>query len=102
MEKVVAQLNESEKCLPWYYPPIDLDLRLCSPFEARDFGNKLEKISHAKCKVGHEEIVEKICSHTIQHLNFSHSTVSPTATRPSTLPAPLRRPSATATSGTWR
>ena len=60
MEKVVAQLNESEKCLPWYYPPIDLDLRLCSPFEAKDFSTKLEKISHAKCKVSHDNFVDEI------------------------------------------
>ena len=63
MEKVVAQLKESEKCLPWYYPPIDLDLRLCSPFQAKDFGNKLEKISHAKCKVSQDSIVDDI--HTL-------------------------------------
>ena len=60
MEKVVNQLNESGKCLPWYYPPIDLDLRLCTPFEAKDFSTKLEKISHAKCKVSHDNFVDEI------------------------------------------
>ena len=52
MEKVISKLNEIEKCIPWYYPPIDLELRLCTPYEAKDFANMLEKISHAQCKVG--------------------------------------------------
>ena len=51
METVISQLGENETCIPWYYPPVDLELRLCSPYEAKDFANKLEKTSHAECKV---------------------------------------------------
>ena len=56
MAKVISQFKDEEKCIPWYYPPVDLDLRLCSPYEAKDFAKKLEKISHAVCKVCNENI----------------------------------------------
>ena len=60
MEKANDRLNEGLKCIPWYYPPVDPDLRLCSPYEAKDFTNKLEKISHDECKVCDENVVINI------------------------------------------
>ena len=51
MNKVLTEKSTEDKCIPWYYPLVDPALRLCSPFEARDFGHDLEKISHDECKV---------------------------------------------------
>ena len=51
MNKVLSEISKEERCIPWYYPLVDPALRLCSPFEARDFSVLLDNISHDDCKV---------------------------------------------------
>ena len=51
MRKVLSKRMEGDKCIPWYFPPVDKDIRLCSPFEARDFKKEMESIAAEECKV---------------------------------------------------
>ena len=44
-------MSEQDKCIPWYLPPVDPHARLCSPFEARDFSNEMDKIQDDACQV---------------------------------------------------
>ena len=44
-------LNDTDRCIPWYYPPVDPAVRVCDPFEARDFNKKIEFMSSDICKV---------------------------------------------------
>ena len=39
------------RCMPWYLPPVESDIRLCSPFEARDFSNEMDMVDEDKCSV---------------------------------------------------
>ena len=51
MRRVLSDRLEKDKCMPWYFPPVYPDLRLCSPFEARDFKKEMESIPAHECKV---------------------------------------------------
>ena len=44
-------LNTTERCIPWYYPPVDPEVRMCSAFEARDFNKAIEKMPGGICEV---------------------------------------------------
>ena len=44
-------MSEQDKCIPWYLPPVDPNVRLCSPFEARSFSNEMDKIQDDACQV---------------------------------------------------
>lgn len=44
-------MSKEDKCIPWYFPPVDPDVRLCSPYEARDFKKEMESIAAHECKV---------------------------------------------------
>ena len=44
-------MTEGNKCIPWYYPPVTSDIRICSPFEAIEFKKAIELISVNKCRV---------------------------------------------------
>merc|ERR1719499_1398868 len=35
IQEALLAMKDEDKCLPWYYPQVDPDARLCSPFEAR-------------------------------------------------------------------
>ena len=45
-------MTDEDRCLPWYYPPVDLDTRLCAPFEAEDFKHIIDLIPANECRVG--------------------------------------------------
>ena len=47
----LSLLNTTERCIPWYYPPVDPKVRMCSAFEARDFSKAIEKIPGGICEV---------------------------------------------------
>ena len=49
--KALSNMTEGNKCTPWYYPPVNPDTRLCSPFEAEDFIRIMELISVNECRV---------------------------------------------------
>ena len=51
ISNALSQLNTTNKCIPWYYPNVDPDLRMCSPFEAWDFNAKMEKVAPKACRV---------------------------------------------------
>ena len=41
---------KDDRCVPWYYPLARQDVRMCSPYEARQFDAKMEDDS-ANCTV---------------------------------------------------
>ena len=45
-------MKDEDQCLPWYYPQVIPDARLCSPFEARELRTMINTMSNKKCKVG--------------------------------------------------
>ena len=47
----LSLLNTTDKCIPWYYPPVDPKVRMCSTFEARDFNKAIEKMPGGICEV---------------------------------------------------
>ena len=51
IKHVLSLFSDSDKCLPWYFPPVDPDVRLCSPYESRNFSREMEKMAHDVCKV---------------------------------------------------
>ena len=51
MKKVLLKRNEEDRCVPWYLPPVDSDVRICSPFEARIFKKDMESVAASECKV---------------------------------------------------
>ena len=51
MRKVLSTRVEEDRCIPWYFPPVDPNVRLCSPYEARDFKKDMESIGAHECKV---------------------------------------------------
>ena len=68
-------MSEEERCMPWYLPPLDSGTRLCSPFEALNFTNYINKMSYDECKV---------CMILVEHA-WTHEPIFPA------LPARLRR-----------
>ena len=44
-------MTTEERCTPWFYPPIDSGLRLCSPFETIAFKNRMDILASKSCKV---------------------------------------------------
>ena len=47
-------MKDEDKCLPWYYPQVDQDARLCSPYEAIKLRTMIDTISNKKCEVGNQ------------------------------------------------
>ena len=47
---VLSLLNTTDRCIPWYYPPVDPEVRMCSAFEARDFSLAIEKMPGGICE----------------------------------------------------
>ena len=43
MDHFLASLDEVDKCIPWYLPPVDPNARLCSPSEAWNFSKEMDK-----------------------------------------------------------
>ena len=51
IREALSEMKEEDKCLPWYYPQVDPDARICSPFEARELRTMIDTVSNKKCKV---------------------------------------------------
>ena len=51
LKKALTNMEAKARCLPWYYPPVAPDLRLCTPFEARDLKGVMEAMSVNECRV---------------------------------------------------
>ena len=51
IKKALSNMTEGNKCIPWYYPPVNNDTRMCSPFEAEEFKKGIELISVNECRV---------------------------------------------------
>ena len=51
IKKALSNMTEGNKCIPWYYPPVNNDTRMCSPFEADEFKKGIELISVNECRV---------------------------------------------------
>ena len=51
MSNAMSNMSNNEKCTPWYLPPLDSNFTLCSPFDAKNFSNAMEKMSNDLCKV---------------------------------------------------
>ena len=52
IEHALSLLNGTERCVPWYYPNVRPDVRMCSPYEAWDFNEEMENGS-ANCTVSY-------------------------------------------------
>ena len=50
MAHALSSQPREDRCAPWYYPQVRPDVRMCSPFEAREFDAKMEDDS-ANCTV---------------------------------------------------
>ena len=51
IQEALSEMKEEDKCLPWYYPQVDPDARLCTPFEAKELMTMMATVSNKKCKV---------------------------------------------------
>ena len=51
IKAALSEMNETDRCLPWYYPQVDPEARLCSPFEARMLREKIDTMSNIACQV---------------------------------------------------
>ena len=69
-------MKEKDKCLPWYYPQVDPDARLCSPFEASVLRTIIDTMSNNKCKVCKYQLCFQILSIFIQFLSKKTHSVS--------------------------
>ena len=47
----LGMMGDSEKCMPWWLPPVDQEIRLCSPYEAKNFSTKIHIMAQDVCKV---------------------------------------------------
>ena len=56
MEHALSLLNGTERCVPWYYPNVRPDVRMCSPYEAWDFNEEMENGS-ANCTVNYSGLL---------------------------------------------
>ncbi len=50
MSNALANMSTADRCIPWYYPPVDPSARMCDPFEARDFGRQMERVGKEACE----------------------------------------------------
>ena len=51
IQEALSVMDDKDKCLPWYYPQVDPDARLCTPFEARKLRMMIDTMSNKKCEV---------------------------------------------------
>ena len=51
INKTLAKKTDVDGCLPWYYPPVNQDTRLCAPFEAQEFEQMIQLVSVNECRV---------------------------------------------------
>ena len=56
MKKVLSNREEKDKCIPWFFPLVDPDVRLCSPFEARSFKKDIDSVAADDCRVIYNHI----------------------------------------------
>ena len=92
-------MTEESRCIPWFYPPLDRDTRLCSPFEAEDFKSVIKFMSPNDCEV-------RLKMSILWWIRFNNvcnisSTVYPTVRRLDTLQACQLQSSIDATQSWW-
>ena len=51
VRRALAVMGEAEKCIPWYLPPVEPDMRPCTPFEARIFKKEMDSTNEKDCMV---------------------------------------------------
>ena len=51
LEKALANMTDDNKCIPWYFPRLDPDIRMCSPFEGKEFKNNIDVMATTLCQV---------------------------------------------------
>ena len=47
----LSKRNDDGKCIPWFYPAVDPNVRMCDPFETREFNAEIERMRGSQCKV---------------------------------------------------
>ena len=62
IELAISKMKDEEKCIPWYFPPPNSDVRLCSPFEASSFNKQIDLIDDDECKVNHITLSHYVCA----------------------------------------
>ena len=60
IDHTLTKMSDIEKCIPWYFPPISSDIRLCSPFEARNFTDEIDKLSNEICMVNSNTLFSEL------------------------------------------
>ena len=51
IQETLSRMTEQDRCIPWYYPQIDQELRLCSPFEALNLRSLIDSLPTNLCQV---------------------------------------------------
>ena len=51
IQEALSRMTEQDRCIPWYYPQIDQELRLCSPFEAFNLRSLIDSLPTNLCQV---------------------------------------------------
>ena len=82
IHKALSNMTEKDRCIPWYYPQIDEELRLCSPYEALDLRSMIDSQPTNLCQV-FSNIGKTLQSNT-QTFVKNHSTVCLTVMKLST------------------
>ena len=44
-------MNVTERCLPWYYPQVDPEAKVCSPLDALTMRERIDTMPNDKCQV---------------------------------------------------
>ena len=98
IERALFNMTEERRCIPWFYPPLDGDTRLCSPFEAEEFKSSIEFMSPNDCEVWLKDEHSAIDKFNVWNIS---STVYPTVKRLDTLQACQLQSSIDATQNWW-
>jgi hypothetical protein len=51
IEYALTILSDNHTCIPWYYPPVDPTVRICDPFEVKEFNKAIGNMPDDECDV---------------------------------------------------
>ena len=51
IKKALAIMKDDERCIPWFLPPVDNDLVICSPHKILPFLKEMEILDPRECEV---------------------------------------------------
>ena len=57
----ISNMDNAHKCIPWFFPPANSSVGLCSPFESRSFIKEIDLIEDDECQVV-ESRIKSLCN----------------------------------------